>query len=141
MSASISSRDALFIPSDYRFNAKQVIAKRSDLVQYAGGRMKPAASGTQLYNAGLVVGYAATGADAGYYKPYNDSNTDGSQTAVGVLSEDVLVDTADNGGECVIIKEGDLFQDFLIGLDAAGIVDMSGKAYIEHGTNIISIRA
>ena len=135
------SRDALFIPSDSRSNFKSVIAKRSDLIRFDGGRIKPAASGTVTYNAGLVLGFANSGADAGYYKPYAAANTDGSQTAVGVLAADTIVDTADNGGEIQIIKEGDLLNDFLIGLDSTAITQMNGKVRAEHGVNLISIRA
>jgi hypothetical protein len=141
-------RDALFIPQNNRENFKQIIAKRSDLVRYAGGRLAPSLANTYQY-AGLVLGYAATGGDAGYYKAYAVGNTDGSQVAVGVLSEDANVGAveaspggpAGDGSEIVIIKEGDLLQGLLIGLDSNAITNMNGKAYVEHGTAIISIRA
>lgn len=138
-------RDSLFIPSDNRENFKEVIAKRSDLVQRDRGRLAPSLAGTYQY-AGLVLGKASSGGDAGFYKAYNDANTDGSQTAVGVLGEDANVQStpasgAKDGSEIVIIKEAVLFQDLLIGLDAAGIVDLAGKAYVEGGVNLIRIRA
>lgn len=140
-------RDALFIPSDNRENFKQIIAKRSDLVRYSRGRLAPSLVGTYQY-AGLVLGYASTGADAGYYKAYNSANSDGSQVAVGVLSEDASVSAPWQGGsgpgdgsEIVIIKEGELFQSLLIGLDSTAITAMSGKSYTEGGNQIISIRA
>ncbi len=140
-------RDALFNPSDSRSNFKQIIAKRSDLVRFAGGRLGPSQVGQYLY-AGTVLGFAATGGDAGYYKPYNAANTDGSQTAVGVLSEDAGPVAPWQGGggpgdgsEISVIKEGDLFQALLIGLDAGAITNMSGKSYTEHGNTLLSIRA
>lgn len=134
-------RDAMFIPEDSRANFKQVIAKRSDLVKFASGRMAKAGAGlTVTYRAGLVLGYATSGADSGRYKAYNDAATDGSQTAVAVLSEEVTTDEFDNGSACVVIKEGELLQASLIGLDAAGEVDLSAKKYVEGGVNIISIR-
>jgi len=130
-------RDALFIGSDYRDNFKQVIAKRPDLVQFASGRMKPAASGTLVtYEAGLVLGYASTGADAGFLKAYASGNSDGSQVPVGVLAEQVLTDSSGNGSEAVIIKAGTLFKDLLIGLDSGAISALYGQSYIEHGTNL-----
>jgi hypothetical protein len=137
-------RDSLFIATDNRENFKQIIAKRSDLVRYAGGRLAPSmVSG--YYYAGLVLGYASSGSDAGYYKAYAVGNSDGSQVAVGVLSEDANVTSngsgPGNGSEIAIIKEGDLFQDLLIGLDATAISNMSGKSYTEHGNLILSIRA
>lgn len=132
-------RDSLFIASDNRENFKQIIAKRPDLTQFDGGRMKPAGAGlTVTYNAGLVLGYANSGADSGYYKPYNNSNSDGSEVAVGVLAEEVLVDEFDNGGECSIIKGGAvLFEDLLIGLDSAAKVDLKSNSSVEHGVNLI----
>jgi len=135
-------RDALFIPSDYRQNFKNVIAKRSDLAVYAGGRMKPAGAGlTVTYEAGLVLGLAATGGDAGFYKPYNSANTDGSQVAVAVLADQVVTDEFGNGSEAVFIKSGILLKDLLIGLDAGAITNLGGKSSVEHGTNLLSIYA
>jgi hypothetical protein len=135
-------RDSLFIAQDQRSDFKQVIAKRSDLVQFSGARMKKAAAGTVvIYQAGTVVGYATSGADAGFYKVYNSANTDGSQVASGVLSEKVVTDEFGNGSEAAIIKVGTLFQDLLIGLDAAAITALGGKPFVEHGANIIHINA
>jgi hypothetical protein len=129
-------RDSLFIAQDQRSDFKQVIAKRSDLVQFSGARMKKAAAGTVvIYQAGT------SGADAGFYKVYNSANTDGSQVASGVLSEKVVTDEFGNGSEAAIIKVGTLFQDLLIGLDAAAITALGGKPFVEHGANIIHINA
>ncbi len=133
-------RDSLFIPADNRENFKNVIAKRSGLVQFAGGRSGASTFGTYM-RAGLVLGYAASGGDAGHYKPYAVGNTDGSQVAVGVLAEDANVDAAGNGSELSIIKEGVLFQDLLIGLDSGAITNLAGKPFVEHGVNLITIRA
>lgn len=131
-------RDSIYIGTDSRTNFKQIIAKRSDLVRFAGGRLGPSQDSTYLY-AGTVLGYAATGGDAGFYKPYNSSNTDGSQVAVGVLSEDANVDASGNGSEISIIKTGDLYQSLLIGLDSGAITNMNGKSYTEHGNQILYI--
>jgi len=140
--ASQTVRDAIFIPSDDRSNFKDVIAKRSDQVVSDGGRIIPAGAGlTVTYEAGLVLGYATSGGDAGFWKPYNDSNTDGSQVARGVLKFSATTDEFGNGSEIAIIKRGVLFQDLLIGLDAAAIVDLKATASVEHGTNLLSIYA
>lgn len=140
-------RDAMFIPSDNRENFKQIIAKRSDLVQFDRGRLAPSLIGTYQY-AGLVLGYASSGSDSGYYKAYNSSNTDGSQVAVAVLSEDANVTApsgsggpAGDGSEIVMIKEGVLFKDLLIGLDSTAISNLNGKSFVENGQNLIRIRA
>lgn len=135
-------RDSMFIAQDNRENFKQIIAKRSDLVQFAGGRIKYAGAGLLAsYEAGTVLGYATSGADAGKYKPYNSANTDGSQVAVGVLAEAAQTDEFGNGSEISIIKSGILFQDLLIGLDSGAIASLNGSSYVEHGTNLISIKA
>lgn len=134
-------RDALFIPEDQRANFKNVIAKRSDLQQFDGGRMVKSGAGlTVIHRAGLVLGYATSGADAGFYKPYADGNTDGSEVARGVLSEEQSVDDSAGGCEISIIKDGILFTDLLIGLDAAAKVDLQAKESVEHGVNLIRIR-
>ena len=140
--ASQEYRDALFIASDNRANFKNVIAKRSDLVQFDSGRIKPAGAGlTVLYRAGLVLGLASSGGDSGYFKPYAVGNSDGSQVAVGVLSEDAIVDEHDNGGLISIIKEAVLFEDLLIGLDATAKTNLAAKEFVEGGVNLVRIRA
>lgn len=132
-------RDASFIGSDSRSNFKQVIAKRSDLVQFDAGRMKPAGAGTTvLYRAGLVLGKVTA---TGLLKAYDDTASDGSQVAMGVLSEDVETDEFGNDSEAVVIKSGTLYKDLLIGYDAAALVDLKGSLSVEHGSNLIRINA
>lgn len=140
-------RDALFIPQDNRENFKQIIAKRSDLVQYAGGRLGPSQIGSYLY-AGTVLGLASSGGDAGYYKPYNASNSDGSQVAVGILSEDANVTApqgspsgpAGDGSEiAIIVHTANLLQGLLIGLDSNAISNLKASSYMDHGTQILYI--
>lgn len=132
-------RDAMFIGSDSRSNFKQVIAKRSDLARYDGGRMIPAGAGlTVVTEAGTVLGVVTS---SGLYKPYNNSNSDGSEVAVGVLSEQCETDEFGNGSEIAVLKSATLFKDLLIGLDSAAIVDLGGHSSIEHGTNLFSFNA
>lgn len=129
-------RDALFIASDSRSNFKQIIAKRPDLTKFNGGRLAPSLYGT-VQNAGLVLGLAATGGDAGFYKAYNSANTDGSQVAVGVLAQGAVVDAAGNGSEIKWISGGMLFQALLIGLDSTAITALRAKSFTEQGTQIL----
>lgn len=132
-------RDANFVARDYSANFKQIIAKRSDLARFDGGRMKKSSAGaTNTYEAGTVLGLASSGADSGYYKPYSDVATDGSQVAVGVLSEKCSTDEFGFESEIVILKSAVLLKDLLIGLDAAAIVDLRGSSSVEHGTNLFS---
>lgn len=138
--ATQEARDALFIPSDSRSNFKDVIAKRSDLVQFDGGRMKATGSPVTFY-AGQVLGLAVTGADAGLWKAYPNANTDGSQVAAGVLARDMYMDASGVGSKIDIIKEGVLFQSLLIGLDAGAITALNGQQTTEDGVALIRIRA
>lgn len=133
-------RDSLFIASDDRSNFKQIISKRSDLVQFDRGRLAPSLFGSYQL-AGLVLGLASSGGDSGFFKAYNSGNSDGSQVAVAILAEDASVDAAGNGSEIIMIKEADLFKDLLIGLDSTAISNLAGKSYVEGGVNLIRIRA
>lgn len=133
-------RDAIFIPSDNRENFKQIIAKRSDLVQFDSGRLGPSQDGSYLY-AGTVLGLANSGGDSGFYKPYASGNTDGSQVAVGVLAEDANVDASGNGSEIVIIREGTLFKDLLVGYDGTAKTGLNASEFTESGVNLVRIRA
>jgi hypothetical protein len=132
-------KDALFIPQDYRANFKQIIAKRSDAVGFAGGRMAPSLAGQSFY-AGQVVGYASTGGDAGYYKPYLSTATDGSQVAVGVIAESMSIDAAGNGSKVTLIVAtgaGALFKSRLVGYDAAAKTALGAKEYVEGGETLV----
>jgi hypothetical protein len=142
-------KDALFLPQDNRENFKQIIAKRSDLVRFARGRLGPSQIGSYLV-AGTVLGFATSGGDSGYLKPYVSSATDGSQVAVGVLSEDANVQAppsgltpaagpAGYGSEVAYIRGGDLFQALLIGLDSNAITNLKGSSYLEGGNQILHI--
>lgn len=128
------NRDAQFVGSDFRANFKQVIAKRSDLVRRQGGRMKAPGSDT-LYRAGTVLGIVTA---TGRWAPYNDGNSDGTETARGVLEMDIMCPADDSSSEIVVIKGGDLLKDLLIGLDSAGITDLGGVSALEHGVNLFS---
>lgn len=138
------NRDALFIPQDFRANFKQIIAKRPDLAQIDGGRLSPAlfVNNTPVtYYPGQVLGFITSGTYAGYWNIYNASNTDGSQKAAGILLEPGGFDAFGNGSEIAILKEAVCYQNFLIGLDANAITDLNGVPTIEHGRNLIRIRA
>lgn len=130
-------RDAQFIGSDSRSNFKNVLAKRSDLAKFAGGRIKKAASGLVTYEAGLVLGYASSGADAGRWKPYSALNSDGSEVAKAILAESVTVDSLDNGTEISMLVGGIVYEDLLIGLDAGAKSSLGARSYVEHGANLL----
>lgn len=132
-------KDASFIAQDSRSNFKQIIAKRSDLTKFASGRMVPAGSGATLtYEAGLVIGLVTA---SGKFAAYNNSASDGTEVARGVLLEKVVTDEFGNDSEMQYVQVGELFTDLLIGLDSAAKTDMAAKESVEHGTNLIRINA
>ena len=121
---------------------KDVIAKRSDLVEFSKGRMPAAPAGTTVvHNAGLVLGFANSGADAGLYKPYAAGNSDGSEVAVGVLAYGVEIDDEGCDSAVSVIKDGTLFKDMLIGLDAAAETALNATSHVDDGENLIRVRA
>jgi len=130
-------KDSLFIPQDSRSNFKQIIAKRPDLVKFNGGRLGPSQD-SQIVHAGTVLGFASSGGDAGFYKPYLSTATDGSQVAVGVLSEYAAPDASGNGSEIVWISGGELLQAMLVGLDSGAISALGGRSFTEQGVQIFS---
>lgn len=82
------------------------------------------------YKAGLVLGRITA---SGLYAAYNDSNSDGTQTAQCVLFEDVLAEdqTATGNPMARGIFAGYVFQDKLTGLDAAAKVDLGARTIID----------
>ena len=87
------------------------------------------------YKAGTVLGRVTA---SGYYKPYNDANSDGTQVAKGILFEDVLVDDFLAQGPSLTglamarcLFAGYVFKDKLTGLDTAGETDLSAKTIID----------
>jgi hypothetical protein len=139
--ATQEGRDAIFIGQDTRTDFKQIIAKRSDLARFAHGRIvKPGADNT-TYQAGLVLGQVtAAGPNQGRWAAYNPAATDGSQVAKGILASATLADTNDNGTEISVLTGGcAVYQDRLIGLDAAAITALGAKSFVETGFNILEL--
>ncbi|MBC7327553.1 head decoration protein [bacterium] len=73
-------------------------------------------------SAGTVLGKITA---SGKYGPYDDSATDGRQTAVGILGEDVDATSSDVGTfmyvHCIV------YASQLTGLDANGKADLKGQ--------------
>lgn len=135
-----TTRDALFIPEDFRKNFKNVIAKRSDLLKFARGRMVKPGSGSVVHYAGEVLGQiTSAGPTLTYWAPYLSTNTDGTQIPLGILAESVEVDSVGNDSEIVIITAGAVFYDLLVGVDANAVTVLKAKKYVEGvgGSNIM----
>jgi len=131
----IGNRDAQFKGSDFRGNFKQIIAKRSDLKRTQEVRLTPAGSGLfVVYHAGQVLGKITA---TGLYAAYDDGASDGTQVAKGILEATTEVDDQAGGTLAIMLRSATVFEDLLVGLDAAGKVDLGSKSYVENGVNLL----
>lgn len=137
-----SSQDALFNPSEFRENGKDVILKRSDLARFASGRMVKPGSGSVSYEAGTVLGQiTSAGPTQGRWQPAIDTATDGSEVAKGVLNRGLTIDSVTDMSEISIIMSGDLRADDLIyaGNVATAKSQLKAVEWVEKGVNAIHI--
>lgn len=128
--------DLVFKPEVFRKDHPMVIAQNMHLSTREPVRLAYNASG---YKAGRVLGRNST---SGYYQNYDDSASSGLNTAVCVLFEDVDVTEIDGGATGTALARaifgGELFQDKLLGLDAAAIVDLKARSFIDAtGTTVL----
>ncbi|MBC7328855.1 head decoration protein [bacterium] len=79
------------------------------------------ASGYKL-TAGTVLGKITA---SGKYGPYDDTATDGRETAVGILAEDVDATNSDVGTWMIV--HGVVKESALTGLDANAKADLKGQ--------------
>ena len=97
--------------------------------------LKPAASGTVVYQRGTVMGEVT--ANPGQYAPYASGNSDGSQNPAGILRYTCTVDTAGNitaAGEFAqtlpntpLYLHGTFLTSELVGLDANAVTKLAGR--------------
>jgi len=135
----MGSFDASFKGSIFHKNFKQVIATDRHLMKIMGARMGWVDGGVE---AGTVV---ARKTSTGFYVPYVDGQSDGIGTAVGVVLEEVDFGAATGDGASgqgtttarVCIGGGTLYTDALVGMDAAGLVDLKARVVIDaSGTSL-----
>lgn len=127
--------DANFRGSDYTANFKDVVAKRSDMIERSRGRMVTPGADTK-YEAGTVLGIVTA---TGRLKVYASGSSDGSQNPVGVLEMTVTVSSDGSDGEVAYIIKGTLYKDRLIGMDAGAITALGARAWVEGGENLIRL--
>lgn len=80
------------------------------------------ASGNGVVAAGTLLGRVA---DSGKYAPYNNSNSNGTETAVGVLRTGVDTGSGDALGNLVL--SGTVRRSKLTGLDANALTDLNAR--------------
>ena len=65
----------------------------------------------------------------GYYAPYADAASDGTQTAVGVLYHDAPINTGTQAG-VLIVRQAEVAEARLTGLDTNGRTDLAALGII-----------
>jgi hypothetical protein len=80
------------------------------------------------YTAGQVVARNST---SGLYQKYNDSGSSGTDTAVGVLFNDVLDMPASGTDVAQVIVSGQVFEAACIGLDANAKTDLKARTVVD----------
>jgi hypothetical protein len=133
--------DPRFSGNIFHKNYPQIIASDRALAKIIGARM---AWQDDDVPAGTVV---ARRASDGYYVPYDDAVTGGPNVAVGVLLDDVVFPASATGSgpsgagteiTRVCIGGASLYYDKLVGIDAAGLVDLHGREVVDAaGTNLL----
>lgn len=87
------------------------------------------------YTAGQVM---ARNSVSGLYQAYNPVGSSGTDTAVGVLFNDIddMVASVNDAGQLIV--RGQVFQDKLTSLDSDAITDLKGRTVIDgFGNNIL----
>lgn len=132
MASGISSLDASVNNSIFRKDHPMILACLRHLAWIGPARMVFQVGG---YAAGTVIGKVTS---SGFFAAYNDSNSDGTQTAVGILFDDCTPASGDTEVTRAILG-GKVYQAKLTGLDAAAIVDLKARSVTaSDGAQILS---
>lgn len=105
------------------YNPKEVRATGDESYFYA--IPVTIASGAGVLDVGTVLGKISVG---GKYKAYANGNSDGSEVAVGILTERVDATSADVTGIGMWVM-GFFKEEELTGLDSAGKTDLASRSY------------
>lgn len=79
-----------------------------------------------VIKSGTVMGKVTA---TGHYAPYADANSDGTQTAVGVLYHDAPINTGTQAG-VLIVRQAEVASARLTGLDSNGTADLLAAGII-----------
>lgn len=119
-----------------RYDFPQILACARQLAMIRPVRLAYVSTyGTTGYMAGQVLGRVTS---TGLFKKYDDTITGGQDTAMCVLYNSAVPPVS--AGDSVLalgIFQGDVYEDKLIGLDAAAKVDLKGRSIVDGaGTQI-----
>ena len=100
-----------------------------------GVTFKGRTGGDSAIDAGTLVGTVTADST---YQVYDDSATDGTETAVGIVIEDVPALAAGEEYNAVIAIHGDFYKSKITGYDAAALADLNGKVVKKGSVEILS---
>ncbi len=118
----------------FRKDQSLVISSNRQLASILGIILDYDADG---YEAGTVLGKNTV---TGNYAKYDDSGASGLNTAVGILFDEVSVQDFPSSGEtvsCAAIFGGEVYEDNLVGLDAAAKTDLKARSIVLANANIL----
>jgi hypothetical protein len=131
----MSGQDAKFSGQIFRKDFPMIIAQNRHLASIVPARIAYQSSG---YKAGTVL---ALNSVSNQFAPYDDTASSGLNTAVGVLFKPVEVEdfpSATGSQMARMIIGGELYEDKLVGLDAAAKVDLKSRTVTDtSGTKIL----
>ena len=107
------------INDPFIYDVKDLIAVNVTFVGKTGG--------SSAISAGTVVGMITASKK---YQAYNNSNSDGTETAVGILLEDVPALSAGKTYSASIAVRGSFIEGKLIGLDTGAKTDFGSRTIV-----------
>lgn len=109
----------------FRKDHRMVLAMNRHQATIIGVRVAYDAAG---YKAGQLMARNST---SGLYQKYNDAGSSGTDTAVGVLFNDVLDMPASGTDMGQLIVRGQVFEAACIGLDANAKTDLKARTVVD----------
>ena len=106
------------------FASEHKISKRAGIT-LAAGSVGADANGDKILRAGTVIGEFTSGDYEGLYGAYNNSHSDGTETAVGILPQTVNLRDGDVVSDLVL--HGSFIESRLSGLDSNAKTDLAGR--------------
>lgn len=108
--------------TETRMDRPQVVARDQDQCRWDDGVI----GGGAAYPAGQVVGQVTSDRS---FEDYDNGDADGTETAVGILTE--AVDAASGDVVARVLYRGAVYVDQLTGLDANGRADLNARSIFQ----------
>ncbi len=134
----MAGQDMKFSGEIFRKNHPIILSTNRHLATILPVRLQYDAAG---YSAGEVIARQTSGAASGTHLAYDDNASSGINVAVGILMEDIPVEAFPSSTGTQVARAifgGEVFEDKLVGLDAAAKVDLKSRSIVDAtGTTIL----